>query len=76
LKHLNGHWRPSKRQLEVLADCACAGLDAARTAALLGIDEPTFAAWARRLAAGARLDDEMLATGPARPVPDWMLRPI
>jgi hypothetical protein len=46
-------WRPSKRQLETLADCACAGLDAARTARLLGVSEPTFMAWTKRLAAAS-----------------------
>jgi len=46
-------WRPSKRQLEVLADCAAARLDTARTARLLGVSEPVFAAWTKRLAAAS-----------------------
>jgi hypothetical protein len=32
-------WRPSKRQLEALADCVAAGLDTARTARVLGVSE-------------------------------------
>jgi hypothetical protein len=46
-------WRPSKRQLETLAECSAARLDTARTASLLGISEPVFLAWTKRLAAGA-----------------------
>jgi hypothetical protein len=45
-------WRPSKQQIALLADCACAGLDTARTARILGVSEPTFMAWTKRLAAG------------------------
>jgi hypothetical protein len=51
LKHLNGHWRPSKRQVELLADCVAAGLDTARTARVLGVDETMFVTWTKRLAA-------------------------
>jgi hypothetical protein len=58
-------WRPSKRQLEVLADCACAGLDTARTARVLGVDETVFVAWSKRLAAAVaeeeRREAEFLA---------------
>jgi hypothetical protein len=43
-------WRPSKRQLEVIAECAIARIDTARTAKLLGIDETMFVAWSKRLA--------------------------
>jgi hypothetical protein len=45
-------WKPSRRQLEVLADCMCAGLDTTRTARQLGVDEAEFVAWAKRMAAG------------------------
>jgi hypothetical protein len=57
-------WRPSKRQLETLADCA--GLDTARTAKLLGVSEPTFMAWTKRLAA-AVAEEEREAAFFARP---------
>jgi hypothetical protein len=46
-------WRPSKRQLEVLAECAIARIDTARTAKLLGVDETMFVAWTKRLAAAS-----------------------
>jgi hypothetical protein len=46
-------WRPSKRQLDVIAECAIARLDTARTARVLGVDETMFAAWSKRLAAAA-----------------------
>jgi hypothetical protein len=59
---LNGHhhWRPSPQQIELLADCACAGLDAARTARLLGVDEAVFVAWTKRLGAAAAQGERML----------------
>jgi hypothetical protein len=58
-----GAWRPSKRQLETLADCVAAGFDTARVAMLLGIDEATFIAWTKRLAAGAAYEAQMAAVG-------------
>jgi hypothetical protein len=58
------YWRPSKRQLEVLAECSIARLDTARTAQLLGVSEEVFAAWTKRLAAavahGARIFEREL----------------
>jgi hypothetical protein len=69
-------WRPSKRQLEVIAECAIARIDTARTAKLLGVDEPMFAAWTKRLAAGARLEVELLAQVRAAPVLGVKLRPL
>jgi hypothetical protein len=63
----NDVWRPSKRQLETLADCACAGLDTARTARLLGVSEPVFAAWTKRLAAAAAEEARREAAFLARP---------
>jgi hypothetical protein len=57
--------RPSKRQLETLADCAAARLDTARTARVLGVDETMFAAWTKRLttasAEEARREAEFMA---------------
>jgi hypothetical protein len=72
---MTNSWRPSKRQLETLADCICARLDTTRTARVLGIDEPAFVAWTRRLAAGARLEVELLSQVPAAPVLGVKLRP-
>jgi hypothetical protein len=60
-------WRPSKRQLETLADCAAARLDTARTARVLGVDETVFAAWARRLSAAAAEEQRREAEFLARP---------
>jgi hypothetical protein len=58
-------WRPSKRQLETLAECACARLDTARTARLLGVSEPVFVAWSKKLAEAsaeeARREAEFMA---------------
>jgi hypothetical protein len=69
-------WRPSKRQLETLADCVAARLDTARTARVLGVSEPAFVAWTKRLAAGARLEVELLSQVPAAPVLGVKLRPL
>jgi DNA-binding transcriptional regulator YdaS (Cro superfamily) len=60
-------WRPSKRQLETLAECACARLDTARTARLLGVSEPVFVAWVKRLAAASAEEERAIAAFPARP---------
>jgi hypothetical protein len=60
-------WRPSKRQLEVLAECSIARLDTARTARLLGIDEPVFVAWAKRLAEASAEEERAMAAFLARP---------
>jgi hypothetical protein len=60
-------WRPSKRQLEVLAECSIARMDTARTARLLGIDEPVFVAWSKRLAAAAAEEERREAEFCARP---------
>lgn len=60
-------WRPSKRQLETLADCVAARLNTARTVRLLGIDEPTFMAWTKRLAKGAVFEQRMVAEFMAAP---------
>jgi hypothetical protein len=60
-------WRPSKRQLEMLAECSIARLPAARTARLLGVSEPVFAAWTKRLAAAAAEEERLLAEFLARP---------
>jgi hypothetical protein len=60
----------------VSIDCACAGLDAARTARLLGVSEPEFVAWTKRLEAGARLEVDLLAQVPAAPVLGVKLRPL
>jgi hypothetical protein len=60
-------WRPSKRQLETLADCVAALLDTARTAALLGVDETMFVAWTKRLASAAAEEERLLAAFLARP---------
>jgi hypothetical protein len=60
-------WRPSKRQVEVIADCVAARLDTARTARLLGIDEPVFAAWVKRLAAAVAEEGRREAEFLARP---------
>jgi hypothetical protein len=59
-------WRPSKRQLEVLADCAAARLDTARTARLLGVSEPVFAAWTKRLAEASAEEERREAEFMAR----------
>jgi hypothetical protein len=60
-------WRPSKRQLETIAECAAARIDAARTARLLGVSEPTFMAWTKRLAAGVAEEERLVAAFLARP---------
>jgi hypothetical protein len=60
-------WRPSKRQLEVLAECSIARLDTARTARLLGVSEPVFAAWTKRLAAAVAEEELREAEFLARP---------
>jgi hypothetical protein len=60
-------WRPSKRQLEVIAECAIARIDTARTAKLLGIDETMFAAWTKRLAAAVAEEERREAAFLARP---------
>jgi hypothetical protein len=60
-------WRPSKRQLELLADCACAGLDASRTAALLGVSALTFLAWTKRLSMASAEEERREAEEIARP---------
>jgi hypothetical protein len=61
-------WRPSKRQLEVIAECAIARIDTARTAKLLGIDETVFVSWSKRLAAGAAWEQQHVAALLAAPV--------
>jgi hypothetical protein len=60
-------WRPSKRQLETLADCVAARLDAARTARLLGVDETMFIAWTKRLALAVAEEERAMAAFLARP---------
>jgi hypothetical protein len=60
-------WRPSKRQLEALADCVAARLDRARTARVLGVDEPAFIAWTKRLAAAVAEEERREAEFLARP---------
>jgi hypothetical protein len=52
----------------MLADCAVARLDVARTARLLGVDETVFAAWLARLAAAAAEEERREAAFLARPV--------
>jgi hypothetical protein len=64
----NDVWRPSKRQLETLADCVAARLDTAQTAALLGVDETMFLAWTKRLAAGAAWEQQHASALLAAPV--------
>jgi hypothetical protein len=64
---MSNSWRPSKRQLEVIAECAIARLDTARTARLLGIDETMFAAWTKRLAAAVAEEERREAAFFARP---------
>jgi hypothetical protein len=61
-------WRPSKRQLETLADCVAARLDTARTARLLGVSEPVFVSWTKRLAAAVAEEERREAEFLARPV--------
>jgi hypothetical protein len=63
----NGHWRPSKQQLETLAECSIARLDTARTARLLGVSEPVFVAWTKRLAAAVVEEERAMAAFLARP---------
>jgi hypothetical protein len=63
----NDAWRPSKRQLEVLAECATAGLDTARTARLLGVSEAVFVAWSKRLAEASAEEERAMAAFLARP---------
>ena len=60
-------WRPSKRQVETIAECTAAGLDAARTAALLGVSEPAFVAWTKRLALAVAEEERREAAFFARP---------
>jgi hypothetical protein len=60
-------WRPTKRQLETLADCVAARLDTARTARLLGVSETMFVAWTRRLAAASAEEERAMAAFLARP---------
>jgi hypothetical protein len=60
-------WRPSKRQLETLADCVAARLDTARVAQLLGVDETMFVVWLARLAAAAAEEEWREAEFLARP---------
>jgi hypothetical protein len=60
-------WRPSKRQLETLADCVAARLDTARTARVLGVSEPAFVAWTKRLEAGIAEAQRREAAFLARP---------
>jgi hypothetical protein len=59
-------WRPTKRQVEIVAECAIARIDTARTAKLLGIDEPMFVSWAQRLAAAAAVEERREAAFLAR----------
>jgi hypothetical protein len=51
----------------VLADCAAARLDTARTARLLGVSEPVFAAWTKRLAEASAEEERAMAAFLARP---------
>jgi hypothetical protein len=60
-------WRPSKRQLETLADCVAARLGTARTARVLGIDETVFVAWSERLAEASAEEERREAAFFARP---------
>jgi hypothetical protein len=60
-------WRPTKRQVETIAECAIARLDAARTARLLGVSEPTFMAWTKRLALAVAEEERREAEFLARP---------
>jgi hypothetical protein len=60
-------WRPSKRQLEVIAECSIARLDTARTARLLGVDETVFVAWSKRLAEAVAEEERREAEFLARP---------
>jgi hypothetical protein len=60
-------WRPTKRQLETLADCVAARLDTARTARVLGVSEPAFVAWTKRLAAASAEEELREAEFCARP---------
>jgi hypothetical protein len=60
-------WRPTKRQLEVIAECSIARLDTARTASILGIDEATFLAWTKRLALAVAEEERAMAAFVARP---------
>jgi hypothetical protein len=71
----NGAWKPTKQQIALLADCATARLDTAKTSALLGIDEVVLIAWRKRLEAGAIWEQRMEAEEIARPVPQALLMP-
>jgi hypothetical protein len=63
-------WRPSKCQLEVIAECSIARLDTARTARLLGVDETVFVAWSKRLAEAVAEEERAMAAFLARPRSD------
>jgi hypothetical protein len=60
-------WRPTKRQLEVIAECSIARLDTARTARVLGVDETVFVAWSKRLAEASAEEERREAVFLARP---------
>jgi hypothetical protein len=47
--HARLAWRPFNRQVELLVDCLTARLGTAETARQLGVSEPEFVAWAKRV---------------------------